>query len=760
MYRSMDRERTMVSGANGLLYTPPQDIILAGDQNCRETFTMYSRPSAFGPPCFGITGWDETDDVLRQIWYKDRISTPAVKGHSGADRDGVDMDSRHGYNFCYTPPYYHGEAWLDIHVKFDSGGKKSIEEIFSKMQEPSASNYNGFSQLRAFDIWSHMYPAVGGTKTATITSGEGPQSFRHDNINKNAMQLTSSVNVFGVGKLRSKDLLDDDSSKEVNVLVSTDDENEQRWVVQTKFETPMLNFNHIRAENSNITIPVHGSGSVPRGMWHQYGKIPNEDEGVYLQVTNIPKAWVEKTTDYTANDTGSLANLVGFSKEPIKLGRIAGAKVIREAVVAIPFIEVRGRKKFFKLNKQEVHDYLNVTIPKEDSKIGLSVKAQIDKMKRYLFPPSFDFIRYKDEVDPIAMYIFEFTHRLSQQDLADIWQNLPPSDIYEKAQTSTAVVAHPLLQKELLGSGEGDNNTPINLPSKLRWMVFKVKQKAASNYFKKVIAKEGGLGGSEAPALGRGAKDPLSSRKVQYNWPYDYFSLVELVKIDAEVEFNNADYTDFFENMPNIITKKADSSAIDLMNADPDPLFSPVRSREEWVQENAGRGPGRGVDTSKGPLTFFINAFLRHTNNGRTARVAYDTAFNRVLVLFDAEEVRTERPKMISYAETWRDKSGDTSKFQWEPQAEDAGTETTSTVTGVEGVYDTSKTERQNMKALFWYHYNNNIAAGGKVNESRKFARDQVRGASYFSHIDKMGTQFVVKDKKGEFVFYYPHDST
>ena len=754
MYRTMDRKRIAVSNSSGVNYTPPQDIIISGAATPRETLTMYSRPNAFGPPSFGYTSFSplpaDSEEKLPQMWYKERFD------YRGDTHDSFYMDSRHGYNFPYTPPYYHGEAWMDIKVKFSTGGIKTLDEIFAQIQKPSGSAiYNKIEYLRAYDIWSNTGSPTGSA--IATDSGIGPQSYHNNAINKNAMQITSSVNVFGVGKLRSKDLISDDSAKEVNILVSTNDEDEKRWTIQAKFETPILNFNHISVDNGNLTMPSnHGIASVSRGMWHQYGQIPNEDEGVYLQVTDIPATWVQKD-GYQPKLTGSLANLVGFSKDPVKLGRVAAAKIISEAVVAVPFVEERGRKKFFKLDEQEVSDYLNVTIPKEDSKIGLSVKAQLDKMKKYLFPPSFDFIRYKGEVDPIAMYIFEFTHRLSQQDLADIWQNLPPSDIYEKAETATAVVAHPLLQKELLGTAVGDDNRPINLPKQLRWMVFKVKQKAASNYFKKVIAKEGGLGGSEAPDLGRGATDQLKKRKVQYNWPYDYFSLVELVKIDAEVEFNNADYTDFFENMPMLITQKATDSAIDLLNADPDLAYNPIRSKEEWIQKGGRSGPGGGVDTSVGALVFFINAFLRHTGNGHTARVAYDTAYNRVLVLFDPEDIRVERPKMISYAETWASGAGDTS---FNPEPEDTGTETTSTVTGVEGVYDTSKTERQNMKALFWYYYNNNIDRGESKNSARKLAYKLVRDQGYFSHIDKISTQFVVKDEKGTFVFYYPYDST
>ena len=36
-------------------------------------------------------------------------------------------------------------------------------------------------------------------------------------------------------------------------------------------------------------------------------------------------------------------------------------------------------------------------------------------------------------------------------------------------------------------------------------------------------------------------RNRVSRDPIQYNWPYDFFSLVELVKIDAEVDFANPD---------------------------------------------------------------------------------------------------------------------------------------------------------------------------------------------------------------------------
>ena len=54
-------------------------------------------------------------------------------------------------------------------------------------------------------------------------------------------------------------------------------------------------------------------------------------------------------------------------------------------------------------------------------------------------------------------------------------------------------------------------------------MVFKVKQKSSNNYYDKTV-------------VGAASKE-LESTEYSYNWPYDYFSLVEFAKIESEVKF-------------------------------------------------------------------------------------------------------------------------------------------------------------------------------------------------------------------------------
>ena len=57
-------------------------------------------------------------------------------------------------------------------------------------------------------------------------------------------------------------------------------------------------------------------------------------------------------------------------------------------------------------------------------------------------------------------------------------------------------------------------------PEKLQWMVFKVKQRAKTNYFEQI-----------------GSEKKVDIPEYSYNWPYDFFSMVELASIDAEVTF-------------------------------------------------------------------------------------------------------------------------------------------------------------------------------------------------------------------------------
>ena len=148
----------------------------------------------------------------------------------------------------------------------------------------------------------------------------------------------------------------------------------------------------------------------------------------------------------------------------------------------------------------------------------------VQKMKRYVLPPQFDFINF-DEIDPIVMYFFEFKYEFDKDDLSYIWQNLAPRD-YKKITFQEASVAHDLMNTELL-----EESNLMDNPN-LRWMVFKVKQKATKDYYDLIRTTD--QGSKTHSNLDKPETDK-DDEYLQFNWPYDYLSFVELVKLEADV---------------------------------------------------------------------------------------------------------------------------------------------------------------------------------------------------------------------------------
>ena len=98
----------------------------------------------------------------------------------------------------------------------------------------------------------------------------------------------------------------------------------------------------------------------------------------------------------------------------------------------------------------------------------------------------------------------------------------------ERVEQKEVEVSHPLLVNELLGAD--------HLPSELRWMIFKVKMKAVKNYYSKV-PKAGSKLEDQKYVFEFDVAGEKQKLKYSYNWPYDFFSIVEMAKIDAEVNF-------------------------------------------------------------------------------------------------------------------------------------------------------------------------------------------------------------------------------
>ena len=67
-----------------------------------------------------------------------------------------------------------------------------------------------------------------------------------------------------------------------------------------------------------------------------------------------------------------------------------------------------------------------------------------------------------------------------------------------------------------------------DIASDTRWMIFKVKQKAQQSYYD--VTADTYDDNRFKFDIGQSKVKP----KYSYNWPYDFFSLVELIQIEAE----------------------------------------------------------------------------------------------------------------------------------------------------------------------------------------------------------------------------------
>ena len=287
--------------------------------------------------------------------------------------------------------------------------------------------------------------------------------------------------------------------------------------------------------------------------------------------------------------TGSLAAELGFSSDPVKLGIPSESQKIKEAIVAVPYIEMPdGRKQFILFESRETFDpdvstgYVSKYskykggMRYSDPAAGIvgiptALVDQFDRMNEFVIPPHLDFTR-NQSVGPIVMYIFPFEYELSRRDVTDIWQGVMPTSL-TKVKNVVSSICHTLDCNPARGGAEyymeepnenplayalaGETAGPVpahpsvTSPGKatfrdLRFMVFKVKQRAAINYFDQTLSTIDNdvhsstfeVGGATVLTGGK------AKRKMEfsYNWPYDYCSLIEVAKLDMQVEMWTGDF--------------------------------------------------------------------------------------------------------------------------------------------------------------------------------------------------------------------------
>ena len=360
--------------------------------------------------------------------------------------------------------------------------------------------------------------------------------------------------------------------------------------IRPRWTCPVLDFTDASPQDSWVSTGSAGA----KGMWHQRGRNVHGENNRGIKFHMI--------SGENGANTSDLTNVLGFKLKPEqKIGEIYGAdatpsmvgaaikpddlipRKFSEAIIAIPFkpsTKVNGtslykaNKEQTKLIKQNLYiDFLETyhkntrydptarvfsfaEIQDKAAKKGETIYDTSEglydlmlMMRKYIMPPHMDFL-HNDAIDPYTMFMLEFSVDIKKEDLENIWQNIAPTfgnrAILAKSETnmhSMSTVFSPNKATSVPTDG-GGNDIPIEedsffyndvfSPEDTRWAVFKVKQRAAMNY-NSIIGKMG--------KDGTYIRNDMNVKQTNeflysYNWPYDFFSLIELAKIDSITTFN------------------------------------------------------------------------------------------------------------------------------------------------------------------------------------------------------------------------------
>ena len=478
---------------------------------------MYGDSSAFGP---------------RMLWS----SGSTASGFTNTTMNmGVHASAS---TIAFTPPYFFGNAYADIKLEFTEADDKtlSVNQLFTKMEisyglsgSSNVNDSNVDDTINPFTFnrqYPDVYEAIGMKITSSVNLFETQPvpkiEYSFDPLSEFSRNLVEK----DIPEIFQEDLMDpltQESIKSLGIhpsIIEPDSVGNHVWKIAPKFEFPVMNF-----KNATALTGTH------RGMWHQLGDhgaydsstfgsaspfkltpyMPlGSDAGIFLSVEDIP---VTNKYPYSEKEAfKSLADVVGFPKTANRVGKLNSGFTISEAVVAIPYTVIDGVKKFYDL---PVNTDTGFVVP------GPITTPILEKMRKYVVPPRFDFLKMvspatlpKEPLDikPLVMFLFEFSVDLTKDDLARIWQNTMPG-------ASLTPESGQFLQKKAIrhsfGPGPGQMIEAYSPDTK--WMVFKVKQRSKLNSISN-------------------NNEELS---YNYNWPYDYVSLVELAKIKLEFEYTN-----------------------------------------------------------------------------------------------------------------------------------------------------------------------------------------------------------------------------
>lgn len=490
----------------------------------------------------------------------------------------------------YVPPYHYGSTTAIIQFTA-TASRHTIDDIHRNAvvtyTSPSTEGYfeQVAEQINSTDLEGN-----------NLEQGNMQQLWRNLPAYQNRMPMTASIDLFGKSRGFAR-AIGSDGAEEARESAGT---SLNSWVISTRYECPVFNFGeanrtaatemHEMTQTLGITEELREHRStlrVPHSSSYQYANyldhyVSNLDKFNYeptdrdaLGGTGIWSALGESGDNMLimsiddAYDEGiSLAFQCGFESQTKSVGVVAEERKIKEAVVMIPIIDTQNREMWMNdldglkvIDLPTFHEQKNkyeAGVPihrksvlvrggdgadlefQEQPVMETSVTDLIRKMREYIIPPRFNFDE-NDNIRPFAMYIFEYEHVLSRKDLENIWQGIQP-EIARRAVHDVDSIEHDIgpyevLDESVVGLG-GDLLEAYG--DKLKWLTFKVKQKAEKSYYN-VIENDAAENRFRVFRDGR-----FVVPKYGYNYPYDYFTMID--RVQCEVQIKSFSTYEYFES--------------------------------------------------------------------------------------------------------------------------------------------------------------------------------------------------------------------
>ena len=301
--------------------------------------------------------------------------------------------------------------------------------------------------------------------------------------------------------------------------------NKSQWTPTLRWECPVHNYVGVTAIKYDGTDGGNGKAEsdINRGVWHQYSTDTNS--GL--------KLFVRGPETEVARATGSLAQAVGFETEQKVVSQIATSAQLKEYLIVVPFVTNECEEETFFHYPTNEFERAYANIGKETRN---TLSDMLATQRELILPPKLNYMMKRDSsnrrleqdeygpiLPPFAMYIFEVTQDLDQEDLSKWWQGVLPS-AGTKVSMEQFNIAHEIREGEIISPSVLNNDLfGGKLPKEMRFKIFKAKYKRNFTY-------------SEIKNKSINEVEPVNSI-FGYNYPHDFYSLIEMAKVDLGLEY-------------------------------------------------------------------------------------------------------------------------------------------------------------------------------------------------------------------------------